>query len=254
MSSRFAAGGLAVLFAAGVFGQSKGPSFEVASVKPATDVSAISITPERSGDRITYVTSLEPLVCYAFRVQPFQISGELTPGIFDIDARMAGSPSDEQVRQMLQTLLADRFHFKFHRQTKEMRGYELVVDRRGSKLKAAQEGNAVTFDGGPAPAGANAFFSNTGPRLLGKEATMGQLAETLGKLLKAPVTDKTAIQGKYDFDVRFKLEGMPAGAGDMAPAPLLPAALEESLGLRLAPGKAPLEMLVVDHVERPSEN
>jgi uncharacterized protein (TIGR03435 family) len=93
--------------------QSQTPSFEVASVKLANGASSVAITPHRSGDRITYVTSLAMLVYYSYEVQPFQIRGEGLDDVYEVQAVTSVSADDREVRQMFQTLLLKLFALDF---------------------------------------------------------------------------------------------------------------------------------------------
>jgi len=99
-----------------------------------------------------------------------------------------------------------------------------------------------------------------GPHLMGKGATMTQLVNALGGALAGPVTDDTGLQGTYDFDVLFARDDLHATSPDKprppddSSAPLLPAALQSELGLKLERSKGPVEVLAIDHLEKPSEN
>ncbi|HTX33864.1 MAG TPA: TIGR03435 family protein [Bryobacteraceae bacterium] len=237
MGKLLATGGLSMLLAWGALGQVAPPSFEVVSVKPADEVRSVSITPRRSGNRISYITLAGMLVDYAYGVQPFQVSGGLPDGVYDIEARAAGTPSEDQIRLMLQTVLTDRFHLRLHRETKVMPVYDLVVAKGGSKLKAGQ-GGELMLDGRPAPAGVGMWATRTGPRLVSKGGSMGQLAEALARALKGPVMDRTGITGTFDFDVRYALDTLPSQPGSTADAAPLETAIREQLGLRLERAKA----------------
>ncbi len=252
MPNTFAIGSLVILLSWGALGQSARPSFEVASVKPAPDATALSITPRRSGNRLTYITDVRMVIYYAYRVEPYQVSGEMPGEVFDIEAVMDGSPSEDEVRLMFQTFLEDRFRLKMHHETRPMQAYRLVVAKGGPKLKAAQDGSPIAIDGAPAPEGAGSYLTRTGPRLLGKSASMGQLADTLGRNLRIPVVDATGLAGKFDFDVAFSRDETPAPGTDppvVGRFPSLAMAIQEQLGLRLISGKAPVEILVIDHLE-----
>lgn len=232
-----------------VAGAQEQPHFEVASVRLTEGADSVAIKPRRSGNRISYITTLDMVLNYTYQVQPFQVSGQLLDGIYDIEATMAGSPDETQIRRMLQTLLAERFGLKLHRETKEARGWELVLDKKGARLKATQEKSQIMLDATPAPPGVGVWSSRTGPRLIGKSATMPQLAESLSTFLHAPVADQTRLAGMFDFDVAFAIED------PRAPLPSLNVAIQEQLGLKLVESnKVPVEVLVIDRVEKPTEN
>jgi uncharacterized protein (TIGR03435 family) len=231
-------------------------SFQVVSVKPAQNVTAISITPRRSGDRVTYVTEIRMVIYYAYRLAPFQVSGDLPNGVYEIQAIADGSPTDDELRQMFQRLLEDRFALKVHTETRPMRAYELLAAKGGPRLDAAQPGGGKIFNGRPGPDGVGAFVTREGPRLEGRNASMAQLAEALTRSLQAPVVDRTGLSGTYDFNLAFSKEEpeKPAADGsDMPRAPSLDLAIQQ-LGLKLQSGKAPSQILVIDHVTPPTDN
>jgi uncharacterized protein (TIGR03435 family) len=123
---------------------------------------------------------------------------------YDIEATVAGNPTDSELRLTFQSLLEDRFKLKVHREMKIVASYDLVVARGGSKLKAAKRGADISVGGRPIPEN----LATTGPaadgdHLLGKAASMEQLATALGRELHAPVIDWTSITGEFDFDVLF---------------------------------------------------
>lgn len=232
------------------------PSFEVVSVKAVPDADGVAITPRRSGSRITYTTQLRMAVYYAYRVAPYQVIGELPGEIYDIEAVADTSPTDDQLRLMFQSLLRERFKLKIHNESRNMQGYELLVAKNGPKLDPARDNSHIEFDGRDAPEGAGSYATRSGPRLLGRRSSMGQLADALARNLRLPVMDRTGLSGVYDFNVAFsREEAVPdANAADVAPPPLLPIALREQLGLRLQPAKVPVTMLIIDHAEPPTPN
>ena len=165
---------------------------------------------------------------------------------FQIEAT-ADSPSTatlEQLRQMLQTTLADRFKLRFHHERKEVPGYSLVVAERGSKLKPISGDYVESL------------------LLYQGKSTMGQFANSLGSFLLGgtPVIDKTGLKGAYEyqFEPLSALWGAWGGGPAQSPAETaenVSAALEQQLGLRLQPERAvSVEALVIDSVEPPSPN
>jgi len=227
-----------LLIAMTMWAQDARPAFEVSSVKPAGAVKGIAITPRRSGDRISYLTQFDIALFYAYSVQPFQVVGADLQGVFDIEA-VAGKPVDDrQIKLMLQTLLAERFKLELHHQTKEMTVYTLVAEAT-PQLKPAED---------PSAAGGRvyAFATKLGPRLQGKNASMAQLAEGLARVMRSPVIDQTGIAGTFDFDVECN--------SDPSDIPSSVLVALRKLGLRVKAGKAPVDILVVDHVEQPSGN
>jgi uncharacterized protein (TIGR03435 family) len=153
---------------------------------------------------------------------------------------------------MIQKLMADRFGLSFHRETRELSAYALTVANGGPKMRERKDG-----DGGP---GYSQYFS--GPRLPAQKTSMAQLAMGLqGLVLDRPVLDRTGLSGAYDFDLSWTPDELQfSGRGGTGlyvgdpNGPSIYTALEEQLGLKLSSVKAPVEVLLVDRVEKPSEN
>jgi uncharacterized protein (TIGR03435 family) len=234
-------------------------AFEVASVRP-----------NRSGERgerrdfpvgrfTATSASVKYLLKTAYRVEDFQISG--TPGWFDsdrfdIEAKAVGDPPRAQVLSMLQSLLADRFKLVLHRETRELPVYELLPAKSGPKFKE----RACVGQPGPAnPCGG--FTVSLRGALMGRVVPTRELAEALATLLNRTVLDKTALAGNYDFDLHWTPDGSTIrGPGDPDAPPPDPngpsifTAVREQIGLELKSAKGPVEMLVIDHAEKPDAN
>lgn len=267
------------------------PSFEVATIKPATDPRGSRWQWMPDGCRMDNVP-LSWIIGNAYGAasdeQLVGGPGALLDRHFDVQAKMdeedaaqlKGLSREESRRRMdlmMQALLRDRFQLKMHVETREMTVYALVVAKGGPKLEAAQAGPApAPEDGGRlpdqlpshlphrAPPGSTMMqMSATRAEMSVSGGTMKQLAEMLTGQEETEgrvVIDKTGLTGKYDW----YLEWTPAGAamgmkGDdgrpaEADAPGLFTALEEELGLRLESGKGPVQVVVIDHVEAPSAN
>lgn len=246
-----------------------------------------------SGDpgRIHYpYATLKSLVMEAYQVKDLQLEGPdwLAADRFDVTATMPPETTKEQFRQMLQTLLADRFHLACHRVTREVSTYTLVVAKGGPKLKDASTApppaapdappssgpmlltQAKTADDGlpaqvfpPGKPGIMALNAKGHARLVGQLQTMANLAAFLTNFLDRPVTDGTGLTAKYDFVLDFSADNIGAGVPDAStavdvaenPLPEFMPAMQSEMGLRLDSGKGPLEKLVIDHVDRkPVEN
>jgi uncharacterized protein (TIGR03435 family) len=166
-----------------------------------------------------------------------------------INAAFEPNAKESEIRLMLQSLLAERFNLRLHRDIKEVDGYAISVGKGGSKMKES----AATDQ--PAPGirdrFVSAILSSAGTMITGRRATLAQLAETLGRNLESPMWDRTGLQGEYDFTFRYAQD---VGADTQTDAPSLTTALRESLGLILQKQRGPVETLVIDHVEPPSEN
>jgi uncharacterized protein (TIGR03435 family) len=217
-------------------------AFEVASVKPAPPDRRSSTLTIPEGTQITETgISLAILIQLAFGLEQNQMSGPdwIKSQTYDIAAKTEGEVSltKEQMMPLLQQLLSERFKLTFHRETKALPGYALVVAKGGSKLQAAKEG-----------ASKGGYLLRDGIRV--PSATTKTLAAMLAVSLKQPVIDKTGIAGDYEIKMSFA----PEDASD-ATLPSIFTAVQEQLGLKLEAQKVPMEMLVVDHVERtPTEN
>jgi uncharacterized protein (TIGR03435 family) len=223
------------------------PAYEAASVKPNTSASRGSSSKESKGQIVFTNLSLERLIERAYSVKQFQVSG---PGWaeevrFDIAAKYPPDTRNEDRAFMLRTLLEDRFKLAVHRETKEMPGYALVVAKGGFKLKPAEPGGSDTNSTGD---GAQTTLTAT-------KTSMAGLADLAARELGVTVADKTGLDGVYDFELRWVRDDTSATSAAAAGLPSLFSALEETLGLRLQPQKVPVEIIVVDHVERaPTEN
>ena len=181
----------------------------------------------------------------AYDLQDSQIAGPdlLDADRFDIVAR-AGAPfaSPLQMKQMLQSLLTDRFHLTLHRETREVTAYALVVGKGGPKFQHSQGEGRPSMNG-----------KGT---LVAQFASMKMLADFLSGPMKRPVQDATGLTGQYDF----KLDLMQYLPPDLAPgqepdvAGMVLNALENELGLKLESSKVPMEVTVIDHAEKPSAN
>jgi uncharacterized protein (TIGR03435 family) len=188
---------------------------------------------------------------------------------YDIEVKPGDNTDPKQYWLMWQTLLADRFKLRFHRETRDLPIYDLTVTKSGPKLPAAKEAGCVSFPPGTPPRDVpgkvdcgyvSGPFSGYEAGLLhirGRKVHLADLIRELTSILDRPVLDKTGFTGEFDLDLSFTrdeaLRGLPGYGGPADPKlPNIFAALEEQLGLKLAPAKGPVEVLVVDHAERPA--
>jgi uncharacterized protein (TIGR03435 family) len=249
-------------------------TFEVASVKPDPSPSLRHVLlPPVNGRFSTRGASLRLLIQNAYGVQSFQISGGpewMNSSGFVIEARAEGNPDRSQIWLMLQSLLEDRFKLKVHRENKVLRAYFLTAAKNGLKLSKPTEGDCVESSPargqrplGPCASPTLAFEPSTGLDVVGRQVGMADLIKVLSGMLERPIIDKTDFSGKFDVNLRFAYEqavtvgiGNPWGTpdGDATGNPSIMTALQQQLGLRLVSGRGPVEVLVVDHAERPSEN
>ena len=194
-------------------------AFDVVSVKPDNiDQLTFDYVPRRSGDRIImHNTQLRMVIAYAYNIpnSSWQVVGTLHLPLdwiwYDIEAIASGSPSDDQIRVMFQTLLKERFKLKVHRETRLLNGYDLVVARGGSKLKPAVPGNEMSVEGRVIEPGTGLVaWANDGAHLVGNGASMEQLVFTLSGRLRGPVTDRTGLTGRFDYNVAFARDDRPS--------------------------------------------
>ncbi|HVY94454.1 MAG TPA: TIGR03435 family protein [Bryobacteraceae bacterium] len=219
-------------------------AFDAVSIKPHPEPVYVS----RSSLSGTYATweaaTLRDLITDAWNLKFYQVPDQpswIASDHFDISVRAPGdaAPSKAAFRQMVQTMLADRFHLRVHFESKEIPVYALLVAKSGHKLK---EPDLTSHIGG-------VIAGNGRIQITASDETMHRLAEQLSLNAGRPVFDKTGLDGMF----AFKLEFNPSTTAE-SDLPSLPAALQDQLGLRLEPQKAPVEMLVIDSAERPSEN
>ncbi len=217
------------------------PAFEVASVKVAPPRTGTARYTAMDSDpamvRYSNIT-LKILIAIAYQFDSRLVMGGL-PWLdsdkYEWSRRYRPATPKDQVPAMLQTLLAERFKLAFHRESKEQRAYFLVVGKNGPRLKPAREegGQNQIIPGG----------------IMGHAMTMGVLAGSVARVVGYQVVDKTGLPGAFDIDLRFTPEN------SKEPGPDILTCIQEQLGLKLEPGRAPVETLVVDRAERiPTEN
>jgi uncharacterized protein (TIGR03435 family) len=181
---------------------------------------------------------------WAYQLQDYQISGPawLKSERYDIFAKTGTPVPEEELRRRLQSLLADRFKLKCHRETKVLPAFALVVAKDGPKFERAVGGgeSRITPVGKQQP-GFTLEVLNT---------SISQLADRISGSMGAPVVDMTGLKDSYNFtlDISRYIPGDSLNPEDM-PA-ILSQAVQEQLGLKLTPKKLPLEILVVDRVEQ----
>jgi bla regulator protein blaR1 len=248
------------------------PSFEVASIKPWRPSTVIppvvKFAPAGAAapvsDRVHFTGQIELLIEAAYGLpfssgnrilggpdwmrnesDRYEVTGKIDDAHYAAIQQMSPAQQQEQVSWMEQSLLADRFKFRAHIETREMPRYALVVAKGGSKLERAQ-GDAKSQ---------LSFGRN------GQENELGATAVSIEELArsqflridKSQIVDRTGLQGRFSFTLKFS-NAVVGGTQDDSNAPELPTALQEQLGLKLVPENGPVEVVVIDHIERPSEN
>jgi len=257
MRLAISAGLLAVALSAAAAAQQPAGSagFEAATINPTDPAFGGIVVGFPGGVFSARGFTLRDLVALAYEVdnrQVVEIPKALESERYDIRGKLPEGvqPNPAGARKLLQSLLAERFQLKFHKETREMPVYVMTVAKGGSKLKARKEG-----DGGEP---ASMLFR--GATVPGRNVSIQMLAEGLQKLvLDRPILDKTGITGNYDFDLTWRPEANQFGGrgGTLPPdldKPDIFTAMQEQLGLKLEPQKGPAEVLVVERAEKPSEN
>jgi len=248
MNTNLAFPGLLLFVASAGFTQTApAPAFEVASIKPTTAEpgSASSVATKTGRTSGTNVT-LKRCIRSAYGIPEARIVGGpkwVDEERYDIDAKAPGPSGDHEMSAMMQQLLAERFKLLFHRETRPLPGYALVVGKKGVLAKRSEPGTPS------ASASSRRSIEATA-------CSMERLAMKLAEVLHLPVTDTTGVEGVFDFKLAFSPDELKAGgASDVATRGLTVfAAVEEQLGLKLEPRKVPTEVLVIDRAEKPSEN
>ena len=266
--------------------QSAAPAFDVASVKrfqpePNRRPSdAIRVMP---GGRLTAPSAtVRGLIAAAYAVLDIQIvdGGRIkADDRFEIDARTRPDVTMEEVRSMLRVLLAERFRLVTHQETRELSVYTMTLagERPGSQLRpsgpdcappkgpagipapppppASQEPAPLLVLGSTPSRCAMIIFSTTlGSHWSLRDITMGRLAQQLTADLGRPVLDRTGLNGSFDADLTFTPDNPTVDSANAPNAPSLMTAIREQLGLRLESTRAPVDVLVIDRVQPPTEN
>jgi len=271
---------LAALLASLSAGQTAAPlSFEVASVKRADPpVIGESHSSRFSGKGVdAHYIPLRICITYAYGVKDFQVSAPawMSYEMYDIVAKPpAGTKSEQDVREMLQTLLAERFKLQVHRETKEFQGFALVVGKDGPKLAAEAPDDPdapITRNDPrgrlPRDSYRTSSLHGGGGKFEARGMNMDGLAGVLSRLLGRPVANTTELPDRYDLSFEYSRDDAQGGGliGVVGGPPREPPAGSDpgtsvfksiqKLGLRLEPRKVPLEVIVVDHAERkPTKN
>ena len=280
------------------FGQTAPPpQFEVASIRPSAPAAPgqVGLGLHIDGSQVSMRQfALKDEIAVAFNLKQYQVSGPdwLATEKFDIVAKLPEGAPRNQVREMLQALLLDRFQMKTHHETKDFSVYAVVVAKSGLKMKEAPPDPAdatadgdkktdqgavnVSVSGGRGGVVANygngSFFTLGNNRIDAQKMQMNYVADMLARFEDRPVVDMTELKGKYDFTLTFTEEdyhAMMIRAAISSGMALPPEAIQamqnasgdslfsalQMVGLKLESRKAPLDVLVIDHAEKsPTEN
>jgi uncharacterized protein (TIGR03435 family) len=232
-------------------------TFEVATIKPTKPGTKAKGLTIRGRDLITVNFSLNDLISFAYGVHIRQVTGGpswLESEFYDITAKpeAEGMPNRKQLEGMVQKLLADRVKLTFHHDKKELTVFTLIVGKNGSRLTPSA-GDPKGLPG--------LFFKGLGD-LAVTNSSMSDLTVLMqSAVLDRPVVDQTGLSGRFDFALKWTPDASQFGGrggsakSDAADAPPeLFTAIQERLGLQLKSAKIPVDVLVIDHVEKPSEN
>jgi len=240
--------------------------FEVASVKP--NVSGAGAEMVRTPGGLTATnTEFSNLLEMAFQTRLIDLSrvpDSLRSQRFDIVAKAAGKISGDQYWEMLQALLEDRFKLAFHRETKDAQVYALVLAKKGTRT-GPKLSRSINAECPVNPSGANFCGVGSRPGMMnGQRVPMARIARELSPFAGRTVQDETGLTGSYDFRLTWTPDpGESRADGDKVKAAGIPldpsgpsffSAIQEQLGLKLESKKSQVEILVIDHAERPSEN
>jgi uncharacterized protein (TIGR03435 family) len=238
---------LIVLFSLGNVQSQPSKQIEVASVRRSRGSAADSNLDSTPGGRLnaTNITVRE-LIRFAYNVKDHQI--ERAPGwvedeLYDIALKSSAGKTRnlEEERSVVRELLEDRFGLTTHRETKQTVVHSLVVDRNGPKLTAHNDGTGTRTRKGCG-------------HLAGSRVTVEVIATMLSRQLEREVLNRTNLPGKYDFQLDWTPDSGACPLADNQALPSIYTAIQQQLGLRLESVKGLEEFVVIDHVERPSEN
>jgi uncharacterized protein (TIGR03435 family) len=233
-----------MLLAGATIVQTQGVAFEVASIRPAKPGTRPSLFTAENGTLRVAGYSLKSLVQMGWSVREFQVVGGpawVSSDGFDIAAKGDSSATDAQLRLMIQALLADRFQLRLRPDIRELPIYALVVGKEGHKLRPPTDALPPSLNSGPG-------------HIVAQKISILNLARLLAPGLDRPVIDRTNLTGRFDFTLEWALEPSPEAPVANTSAPSMFTAVQEQLGLKLEAQRGPVEVLVIDSAERPSEN
>jgi uncharacterized protein (TIGR03435 family) len=258
--------------------------YDVASIKrnsfpPGTNLAGRIGTSDNPDGLTARFVTIKQIIQRAYGAESYQVSGGpdwINSERYDLDAKFDSSTADELQKlspndrilvrqQMLQKLLAERFNLTVHKDSKELQTYSLIVAKNGPKLQEVKLDDADPSKpkAGPAPGSAQMTAGALGGQIRGFASPLASLTGMLTNYLHRPVIDRTGLTERYDFTLRWtpddnqaqvssSASGLPSA--DPTGSPSIFTAIQEQLGLKLESAKAPVEIIVIDHIDRPSEN
>ena len=266
-----------LVFCNSLSGQTNSPgatsAFEVASVKPSFSASDRALVQAVPGRLLMQNFAPRTLIVLAYGVADYQVAGGpswIGSDRYDVQAKAEGDATVQQMEgPMLQALLVERFKLAFHRETQQLPVYELTRAAGDAKLQPTKEGSCTTYSlDVPAPrasvtgAPGTAFcgfphltLNGKNRALDGKGVSMATLAGNIARSVRRSVVDKTGLTGTYDLHLEWTdapLTDIPNP--EVSNRPSIFTAITEQLGLKLESAKGPVEVIVIDRIERPSQN
>lgn len=257
MVMRIAAFAIAAVFCAALLAAQEAPqpqTFEVVSIKPTPDPPIRTGTFPIPGTLTVGNYTLSRLISQVYRLQGYQLTGGPAWAYsdhFDIVAKAPFKATFMQMLEMLKPMMADRFELKTHPETRELPMYALTVLKSGPKLKPYDAAEAKGKSFGIRP-------GDHGTKIESWDLTMKAFAQILAGQVQSPVTDETGLEGSFRFTLEYSPEDLRQREPGEAPSDPGPAsiyqAIQEQLGLRLDKRKGPVDVMVIDHAEKPPAN
>jgi uncharacterized protein (TIGR03435 family) len=240
------------------------PQFEVVSIKPdPANPYEGGVQALPGGRLIASKMTVRALIQNAWGLKPFQLLGGpgwIDSAGYDIEAKAEGNPDRQEMTLMMRALLEDRFKLKVHHDTRQLAVYNLVPAANGIRLRPAENGCVAALPSASVPCGrAVAQMGETTARLHGKGISMAELIRILTSILGRKVIDKSGFTSSFDLKMEFAIDDVLTGfpvptAGTASSAPTILTAVQEQAGLKLAPAKGPVAVLIIDSVEKPTAN
>jgi uncharacterized protein (TIGR03435 family) len=245
------------------------PTFDVASVKREAGIVSGMTFAARPGGTLTVINNeLTNVIDNAYGIRRYELIGGpdwINSDRYNIQAKASGDVPREEMMLMLRSLLEDRFTLKVHRETRELPIYVMTTAKGGLRVPPARDGSCVAFDpknprrsspGQPRTpvCGNNHITLNTWNAT---SIEMSEAAAALVGVLGRNVVDKTGVSGRFDIHLQWTPDQAPDGADSVASdasAVSLFTALEEQLGLKVESSRGPVAVVVIDHVERPTDD
>ena len=226
-------------------------TFEVAAIKLSDASSPVGIRRLPGGRFVTSNTSLRLLITWTYDIGDERLVGApgwLDSAGFDVAAKAPNeNPTLDELHAMMKSLLDDRFKLRVHTETKDLPIYTLDVEKNGPKVRVLDASLAINHD---------PFKMTESGRLTGTSVTAGMLAKVLTNQLGHYVRDNTGFKGVFDFTLEWRPDSASSGDGpDADTRASIFTAIREQLGFRLTSGRAPVEVIAIDHVENhPTDN